>query len=652
MAMKVLYAIVKILVFILSVIGNLQQAYAQTVNTEASASGGVTYYHEEDSPSKINWKKWAFCPGRNSKSETKDYTGDVMRSNNNSGEIITKGPDDGPLALLTSKLNWSAVFDESELIFRVLIKKEIGQNRTTATRTACFTHSWDYKVNAVTSEVNTAVKLLVPNNVWVMRIKSDSNLVKQHIQILRGRRMPDQHKGQSVVSDALAIASNGYSYYFTKPGEEFEIKVNFKDSNLRASELIASIEVNFIGENRCKKTVSELLGHSYSWSDGKIASQVQKSLSLIEQGLVGARSSSNNGDQFDKSTVFIGCMMNEDVANRVMFHNDIDEIKNLLNTIQQYREKATELQLKTPGHQSSGDAMKLVTQMALVSLSSNILEGIKPYCAKSPIFDIKSGKQIGYEHGYVVLARKLRSAQAALGLEKGAPGFSAFYTKLLETYMSFVNTGRSYADLASKPTSRMRLAQFAELFEADNKVLLLDQALMQLSALGRLKPNADLVGMANELVNVEQLTTSIHHKFVMELERYIKGDQGVPSVNGWSEEIESLRIHSEKLRHHLDRLLELIDLDAGGFVAGKFREATTEILTEFLYGPADWLKDSYGGYFKEFLATLKPAISVGDQNAKQKKEVINKQSLDDEFFFKAGFKEVTSCLAKSASRNK
>lgn len=594
---------------IVSILAMLNFGLAQTVwagdgdvESSVTSSGGVTYFEEEDHPMKMDWSNWTFCWGANDKSKTYNQDAEQQKAEGeNHGSLDNFTPVDGPLArMLVNRVQWDNQFDKREMVFNVNIKRQIGASQHRSEDSTCTTHSWDYKVNKASLKATTSVELRVPTGVWVMRIKTLINRGGYRPVISRARALPANTNAK--VEESKDFVLDGYQYFFTRPGEDFKISLDIDDRQVHDIELVASFEVRFAGQNNCEEAIRDVLGNQPLMTSTDLSGRVTTALSQIENGL-SAESDKSGVENLHRATLFIGCLMNRDVADGLLYNNDSGQIYNLMNSVESFQTRVSEKQIHVDAYKSVGDAMKLLTQMSLASLQANVLDSVKPYCERLPLFDRSTGQRIGFERGFLKIARNLKQVRSLLGDN----GFSNYFARLLQTYQTSLIGRGTYAQIASTPKTQAELVQLMNLFEANNKVLVAHRISGLLAELPQLRLTATVVALAQGAQQIEMLTTRIHNGLAREFDHFIARSKGTPNIEAMGTDIRALAAAESKLRDNALKLLQLIDNEEGTFVTSRFTTSIEKIIQS---GSNGWLNHVYNGYFSEFLEGIDPDFKV------------------------------------------
>lgn len=612
--------------------GSVAIAESGDVSTSASTNGEVTYFESEDHPMKMDWNNWTFCWGANAKAKTENSRGSEQGSNDNSGSLEAYANVEGPLnRMLANRLQWESKFDKQDMVFRINIQRTLGTYQERQVRSTCATHDWKYKVNKAESKVETSVMLHVPDNVWVMRIKTLVNKSGNLLRLDHSRPMPKKEGYEVQTEEGFLLA--GYQYFFTKPGEDFKIALSINEKEVKDIDLVASIEVTFIGQNRCEQTVREVLGNEKAVTSAQIANEVRSAFDRIAGGLNSKNQSSV--DSLHRATLFIGCLMNRNISDSILFNNDATQMQKLMTEVQDFREKVNNQLISDPQYKEVGDALKLLTQMSLTSLTSGVLEYVKPFCQKIPIFDASLGKTIGYKRGFVKIGENLKHIRALLG----TAGFTKYYADLFTKYQLAMLNAQTYAEVAADPIRRAQLIELGNLFDANNKVLVAHRISALLVELPALKPNATVLALAESAQKMEAVVGLLHSSFSRELDSLSLRSPLKPKHVSFDSDIRELDLATKKFSENLQLLLSLVDKEEGGPMASEFAEATQRILT---VGGNRWLANVYGGYFADYLASLDPDFQAARAaNAVDTEGNYKQQALE----------EVTSCLTAYSSLN-
>lgn len=586
-----------ILYFFLTLFPAIGFAENGTVETTASNESKVIYFHEEKHPTKMDWESLTLCWGANSDAGNHEASSDKNSSAASSGKLDSNIFVNGPLGrMLANQLEWNSYFDKKDFTFNVNIKRTIAARIDMHEESTCTTHDWSYKVDKVSDQVVTSVQLTVPQNAWVMRVKTLKNLSGQEAVIVRARSMPAVQYQKADFRDNIDL--NGYQYFFTKPGEDFKIQLIFKDENVKNVELMASFEVTFIGQNRCDQVAKEITGDAQALTSGEAAKNIEIGLKNIEN-IFQNSNVYENADTLNQSVVFVGCLMNKSVSDSLLYNNDAEDISKLLNSLFSFESRVHERLLKQKINPDGGEALTLLTQMSIASLAINQMESLKPYCQKFSVFDSETGKKSGTQPGYVRMVKNLRKARAVYG-----SGFTSYFKQVNELHQSMVAGAKTYSDLLNDSRRRDRVLLFAQALQADNKLMVTHHITSLLLKLPDLKATATTVNLARSAQNLEHLVARLQGYFFIEFELIADRDETPFRKINFDEIIRSLEKEEKVFIESLHKLLSLVDLNEDGEIASRFKAASQDFIMTIIPRSKSWLSSVYQGYFVEFLALL------------------------------------------------
>jgi len=605
-------------------------AHEGDVSTDVAIGGGVTYFEEEDHPTKMAWDNWTFCWGADAKSKTENLNSKGDNARGRVGALEDTLRVGGPLGhMLVSKMEWDTQFDKKDMVFKINIRRQVGANRYAETRSTCTTRNWRYKVNKLTAKVNTKVDLRVPPNVYVMRIKTLSNGSGHDAIINRVRAMPIQEN--AAVRHQANFALNGYQYFFTRPGEDFTISLDIDENQVKKLDVVASYEVTFVGQNRCDQAVRDLFGNSPLITTRDLRGRAREALAAVENGL----SEDSGHEELHKAVLFIGCLMNRDLADGILYNNDAGQVQGLLTEFLSFERQVNNKINSMDSYKRIGDAMKLLTHMAIASLQANVLDSVKPYCEKLPVFDRSNGAQVGLERGFIKIGRNLKMARELLGNN----GFSSYYARLLEIFRSATANGRPYDQILNDGDLRSHVIELAKLFDANSKVLVAHKITGFLAELPNLRPTATTVRLAQSAQTIEVITARLHSRFAREIDRFVSKSAKVPDDVDMNMDIRKLSEAETEFHDSATRLIQLVDSKEGGYVTSEFTRATEGIVTS---GTNGWLAKVYNGYFADYLEGLDPDFKAAREAG----------GVDDHGNYeRKAISEVQKCLVGFSSNN-
>lgn len=603
------------------------------VNTEVKGSGTARFFYEEHHPTKMNWDNWTFCWGANAKSRDGKSKSEEEVSRNNQGSLTTKSYVEGPFSkMVTSELFWKNNFNKKDFVFTIDFKRSIGKDRSERINSTCTTHDWSYKVSNVDTEVSTSLRLRVPENVYVLRLRTNQNDPTRKISIRNVRSIPKSQMVAPIVNSE-GIELGGYQYFFTKPGEEFQIELKFNDNDTKDIELIASIEVTMIGQNRCDQVIRETLGDANALTRAGSDKAVRAAFYSIEEKLKSGESPENI-DSLNRSAVLVGCFMNQSIADGILYNNNAGEVRGLLDSVSEFQ-RHVDL-IRGDKFQSVKTALATLTKMSMVSLSSNVLDSVKPLCSKRPVFDPQTHQKIGYKRGYVTMAENLRQVQSLAGT-----GMAQYYRDLLGKFQSAMGAGKTYGELMADSETKAKLERLYQFYRANSKAAVSARIYGLLDDVPTLKRTAELVRMYNAALQVKLLSDKLNSLFGHEFLKLGISFKGRPDFAEVEKDITKLSEQTEILLDSVGKNLTLVDADSTGYVGGQFVNAVQDILTRFFAGYGSALANTYDGYFREFLAGLDPDF----------KKALDEGKIDKNEKYERPFHdEVVKCLVGYSSK--
>jgi hypothetical protein len=373
------------------------------------------------------------------------------------------------------------------------------------------------------------------------------------------------------------------------------------------ADISTDFEITFIGQNRCDKTIREVMGDGPGLAVANVGAKARDQLKAL-QAEIARPESEQKLEAVNRSVVFMGCLINESVANSVLFDNDPAEIRGLLQALDAFTTQSADEQLASDVSATGENALKVITQMSLLSLATNSLNATLPYCEHKPVFG-EDGDQSGWIRGYLDLSRRLQKAKALYEFNEstsGPAGYASYYRGFMDRYQPFLDTGLSYGSFRTDPERERRLLELATFFDGNNKVLRAYEATGQLSAFGTLPPNRDMVEMAKAVLAVERLTARIHSRFAQEFEYFIDRSPKRPNLQGMREDLDMLDSQMRALNFRIGRLLSLLNPGGDGEVAEPLKTAVQEIATDFLGGRRQYLRSptTYGAFLTGFTDSL------------------------------------------------
>ena len=566
------------------------------VTTTVNASGSVRYFHEEKHPTKMDWGKWTFCSGALTKTEEFRSNSQEFQSDQNEGESQMFADVHGPLGkILANNLSWKSAFKEESSTFHINIRRQISSNSSAQDSSVCVTDDWKYVVDHATTTVHTSVKLTVPNGIWVMRIKSIGNGVKT--KVTKVREVPI-YTTSPVNENNSGVPLNGYQYFFTQPNEKFEITSTFSDAQARDLDIVASYEIHFISDTRCDELLKDSLGSSDVAQIRNFSQAVKNRLQSYENEI--SQGSEQVGiESLSQSTLFMGCLMNPKVTKKILYYDNILQMKELVSVIENFRINIGNIIAKKPYLKSYLDIGDTITLMSQAKLTSNVIAHLKPYCTPVPVWDLTTKEQIGSIPTYRRLSSNFNKALALLGPEGYGPYFKKVYPILRK-----IMDGRTYAEIKNNPELMSKMKEFDQMLGDLDKLQNMQMVSKYLERLGNFQPTEDLVSITYLVYDLERLISILQGTINFRFMFVGLGYDTKVSFDKIDYYLESTDQKMRQLIQRIKNVQKIVALDENQEVAGKFLNAIEFLGFDIHKTRVENLNSIYMQYLKTFTSGL------------------------------------------------
>lgn len=582
----------------LLVITLVGHVHAQTVQTEVGAFGKSSYFYEEHHPTKFDWDTMTFCLGKNSHADSGNYKADEQKSSQNRGKLGVYTGIDGPNTrlsqLLNQRLEWESVFDDKDYVFHVQFKKEMGKGAYIHERNVCNTKAWYYKVDEAKSRIKTSLKLVVPQGIYVVRLRPRVNRIGAAFTAGRVARMDDP-KAEPQLEGSLEIPAAQSNYFFVQPGDEIQLKLDFNDDN-RDVDLLADVEVTFVGYNRCEKGVADMKAMAGVRSESLLTKNVvTSSLQAVTERL-----QSGDFEALDKAILFLGCLTSAEVVRTVQYENNPTQIKDTLDAISDFNSRGDFK--KAP---FLTKALSNVEAMARYAVARATIQGLRPLCERYPF--LQDQKKVGDMTGYLFFRNRLDRIGRLLGLLSSGGSVADYYKGLLAALKPA--HGKTYADLIR---NRDEWVRFARDYQAGNKVSPIEQAMSELNRLPPIQPTRALVTLAQGLKNLRQVSRAINIDVLNLIDGLQSASPGrTLNLQQMTANVNIFNVEFARTQAAFKDIYQMVD----GESAQLFSENLASMNESHVDAVKQYFAKTYGGFLLKFVN------SQNDQSAISAKEL-------------------------------
>lgn len=579
-------------------------AAATTVDTEVTAAGAASYFYEEHHPTKMDWSSFTLCWGKNSDSQNDRFQTAATSRNANSGSWTVFNDVNASRGRLTSLVNqnleWNSVFDQREYVFHVRFKKKVGDTVRIRSESTCSTRSWQYVVDEANSKIVTSVRLVVPTNTWVLRIRPQVNIASAISTIEKVSAIGSvDHTPESA---AGSITSDGTHYFFVKPGDEVKITLTHED--VRSSlELLADYEVTFIGHNRCEKAVDDfkaLAGQS---------ARVPIKKELVDQGfrriLDGVRDGQlANEAGIHEGLLFLGCLTSDAVVGKVLYENDTHQILSILDGVQAASDELEDRLTSAPANTRERARMterlkpfKVVVEMARYAVSESTLRSIAPLCERYPY--IVNHRIRGNMTGYFFMRQKMDSVAIKLGLApragEAASGIDRYFRQLVDSMGRA--SGHTYSEFIR--ARRSEIMSLAQDYEANAKLAVLESAIGEVDQLPGLRPTRNIEDMVKGLRSLKDAIHRINREFYRQIDLFANEAPQRVDVSLLAQAVADFETAFKQTQENFQAVYRLVDVNDNNIT--RLANTLGALESIHLREAEIWLNSKYGGFLAGFV---------------------------------------------------
>ncbi|MCB0355716.1 MAG: hypothetical protein KDD40_01845 [Bdellovibrionales bacterium] len=500
---------------------------------------------------------------------------------------------------LNQQTIWNNYFNEKEYKFHINFKKNIGEGAVLHHRNICNTRTWIYKVDTASSKVTTSVNVVVPENVWVLRIVK---VVEKDPKILVNYNAQNVYQkvvGRSSIAKAESVSiGKTYNYFYVKPGDEIKLEVQFEDVKTDI-DLIASFEVTFFGNNRCEAVVNKVKGNS-GLTKEKILDKISSSYVMGKDGEI--------PEATHESLLFLGCLTAKPQIESMTYENNIDQMRALLSGINAFTKEA--ILAATDSTKSKGDTdaisfLETLSYMVRNKVSRETLSAMAPMCKRHPL--IRENKQVGYVTAY--LQSKMVLDKIALYLNEGTEDgldFVKYFDELTKILLQL--KGEMFKNILQY--SRQQLQELFNYYQINSKLIVLEHINKLANELPKTHIHRQMAEFYQSLDDLTAAVAVYDREFNILLESISYG--GTKTLDTQNVEVQNRQLDKKyfDFNEKFKKLYKLFD----GHYAQSFAEAMDDIHEQHLIQSENWLTTEYEGFFKEFTQTYK---SSADYNSEE-----------------------------------
>ncbi len=244
-------------------------------------------------------------------------------------------------------LSWNSEFKDRTFI--VNFSHVIGAPIKTEHDSQCG-HDENYsKVTATTAELNSLLQMIIPEDVWFVRIEDlDSTQGESNLQTnLNGGNPLRAIQDSGVSTD---------SYFSTLPGDTISLAVKWNPASQRTATVTRRLKVTLVGKDGCEE---------------QLINRKNTALGSLTAGLTGKAQSAN-------AVELVGCLLNDKVTNKVLNESSAGDLSQILEMLETFSFSVNTTSVSTNGNQSQ--ALKLISQYASYKLAYRALKEITGYC--------------------------------------------------------------------------------------------------------------------------------------------------------------------------------------------------------------------------------------------------------------------------------
>ncbi len=442
-------------------------AHGVEVSTDVRQQVGASYIIEERHPMKMNWPNFTACWGQQShlsEDLVEGKASDSMQTGTQTVWVDLPGPL-GRRAVQATE--WSTLFNEKEYSFNIRVKRSKMGGGVVASSSSCVDSTYTYRMAASSTVLRTNLKLVVPKDVWVIRLKGNKIADSRAKYRIFGVQQIKRTKGdqeESPAKEAVLDVKNGYNYFFVKPDENLRLELEYQDTSAEDNPYLADVEVTFLGFNRCDR---RFLTEGFNFS----AQETRVALESVRSSVVGAEIIKS--DEFHDAINFLACLTRPEAIERTIFANDLGGLPEVLATVNGYVDTfLTKEEHDSSSPHASGpegaslSALKATVEMLRLRLSYAAFMSLKPYCMELPYLAHEQHVEgVSNVRGYVYAHKRFIEMATLLGFTdkvtlEPSLAFSDFYQGLIDGL-------RAAASFNSDPTRTITYAELLKTVERE-----------------------------------------------------------------------------------------------------------------------------------------------------------------------------------------
>jgi hypothetical protein len=340
---------------------------AQVVTSSASGTATVDGLSVEHRPSKL-FRCWG---GPDQSTQYSQGTGGSSREK--SGNLALHdgafNSDYQPL-----NLQWNA--DYSDQTFNIDFVYDVETAARNDTHSDCSDNENYRKVKNANANIQSSVEITVPASVWFVRIERED--IRRDLanvtSTVSGTESVKSVQTENIKTENIAD-DGGDFYYSTKPGDKITLIVNWNPNALDRRQLTSKYKLTFVGKDHCE-ALTQKFGATKLANLTSIFNSQLKSKDLI---------------------LTMGCLLNDEIAMRVLKGNEPGEVSVLINNLEQLG-LSKEPELLKYGSKP----LRLISQFAYYKIAYEALNDITSFCSEAKISDPLTSHDNLTVNGFIV----------------------------------------------------------------------------------------------------------------------------------------------------------------------------------------------------------------------------------------------------------
>lgn len=579
--------------------------FAQTVTTNVSGEGDVSYFYEEYRPPKFDLGSFTLCWGGDSDYENGNLKIDPNKGDANKGEM-TIGKDVHAKGfvqhMMAQKLEWESIFNKEEYTFNIKFKKVNGRDRWVDRSSTCNTKNWKYKVESATASINTSVDIAVPANTWILRLKPTVNThvpnlvydISNASEVVGSNRSMDFEK-------PVKLIVGEYSYFFVKPSSLVKLSLNFK-SDTKEYDILANFEVTFVGFNRCEQSMNDFKALINKNSSEPLSSD------MVTQAFekVGSSFYANTSkavEDVHKAMAFLGCATSQAAAAPLHYDNKVGSMLQILYGIDSFKDKVVNASLSRNNVGANTDsnmtinvnALNVLANMARYALASTSINNLKPLCKTHQFMSLDS--QSKYMTGYLFMRQQLDVIRFLIGLDNNRK------KEFIDVELSFIldELLRRLEGVDTQEYMAKNRQEIANLYQLFYKLQSwrISVAFSRFNELPKIRANRDLVNLSQALADANKAHDTLHGRLFALFKLLARIDRNITDFTPFKKDLAELKEALNRVYIYFPKVYEMVD----GDLASKFRDDVDFMDMDHRAPTEKWLTSSYGGFLLDFVKT-------------------------------------------------